>query len=138
MICRSAATLGAAAHAGGPAHFLAGVRMMTSAGDVDAQSGMAAQVYFATRSMTDDYFYDADGELLIVPQQGALRFVTEFGGMEAAPGEIGVIPRGVKFKAELVGRRRRAAISARTTARLSLCPSAGRSAPIVSPTPAIS
>ncbi|BBU63397.1 homogentisate 1,2-dioxygenase [Methylosinus sp. C49] len=82
--------------------FLAGVRMMTTAGDADAQSGMAAGLYFVTRSMIDDYFYDADGELLLLPQKGALRLVTEFGVMEIAPGEIGVLPRGVKFKAELV------------------------------------
>jgi len=87
---------------GGPLTFLAGVRVMTTAGDVDAQSGMSAALYFVTRSMTDDYFYDADGELLLVSQEGALRFVTEFGAMEISPGEIGVIPRGVKFKAELV------------------------------------
>ncbi|PWB94258.1 homogentisate 1,2-dioxygenase [Methylosinus sporium] len=82
--------------------FPAGLRVMTTAGDVDARSGMAAGLYFVTRSMAEDYFYDADGELLILPQEGALRFVTELGAMEISPGEIGVVPRGVKFKAELV------------------------------------
>jgi homogentisate 1,2-dioxygenase len=82
--------------------FVAGVRSMTTAGDLDAQTGMSAALYFVTSSMVDDYFYDADGELLVVPQEGALRFVTEFGRMEIAPGEICVIPRGMKFKTELV------------------------------------
>jgi homogentisate 1,2-dioxygenase len=83
--------------------FVEGVRSMTTAGDVDARRGLSVGFYFATRSMIDDYFYDADGELLIVPQEGALRFATEFGRLEVAPGEICVIPRGVKFRAELAG-----------------------------------
>src|SRR5277367_3612125 len=45
--------------------------------------------------------YNADGEMLFVPQQGDLRFVTEFGRIDAGPGEIVVIPRGVKFRVEL-------------------------------------
>ncbi len=53
--------------------------------------------------MTDEVFWNADGELLIVLQQERLRFVTEFGIIEAEPGEIVVIPRGVKFRVELMG-----------------------------------
>ena len=82
--------------------FVAGVRTMTTAGDADGRTGMSASIYFVTQSMVDDYFYDADGELLVVPQQGRLAFFTEFGRIEIAPGEICVIPRGVKFKAELI------------------------------------
>ena len=81
--------------------FVAGVRTVTTAGDAAAQSGMAAHLYFATRSMQDEYFYNADGEMLFVPQQGALRLWTEFGIIDAAPGEIAVVPRGVKFRAEV-------------------------------------
>ncbi len=51
-------------------------------------------------------FYDADGELLIVPQQGALMIATEFGVLAAAPGEIAVVPRGVKFRVEVAGASR--------------------------------
>ena len=82
--------------------FLTGMRTMTTAGDVNTQAGMAAHVYLVTQSMTNDYFYNADGEMLVVPQQGRIRFFTEFGRIEAEPGEICVIPRGVKFKVELV------------------------------------
>ena len=82
--------------------FLTGMRTMTTSGDVNTQAGMAAHVYLATQSMENDYFYNADGEMLVVPQQGALRFFTEFGRIEAEPGEICVIPRGVKFKVELI------------------------------------
>jgi homogentisate 1,2-dioxygenase len=82
--------------------FVGGVRTMTTAGDVNTQTGMSAGFYFVTASMADDYFYNADGELLIVPQQGTLALFTEFGRIAVAPGEICVIPRGVKFKADLV------------------------------------
>ncbi len=60
-------------------------------------------VYTVNRSMTDRFFYDADGELLIVPQQGALTIHTELGIVEAAPGEIAVVQRGIKFRVEVAG-----------------------------------
>jgi homogentisate 1,2-dioxygenase len=82
--------------------FLTGMRTMTTSGDVNTQAGMAAHVYLVTQSMENDYFYNADGEFLIVPQQGSLCFFTEFGRITVEPGEICVIPRGVKFKAELI------------------------------------
>jgi homogentisate 1,2-dioxygenase len=81
--------------------FLQGVQTMTTAGDVNTQGGMAAHVYLITKSMVDQHFYNADGEMMFVPQQGALRFVTEFGRIDAEPGEIVVIPRGVKFRVEI-------------------------------------
>lgn len=84
-----------------PQTFLQGVRTITTAGDAEAQGGMAAHVYLVTASMVDDYFYNADGELLFVPQTGRLRLWTEFGIIDIEPGEIAVIPRGVKFRVEL-------------------------------------
>ena len=83
--------------------FIEGMTTITAAGDAAAQSGMAAHVFVATRSMVDEYLYDADGELLIVPQEGRLRLCTEFGVIDLEPGEIAVVPRGVKFRAELPG-----------------------------------
>jgi homogentisate 1,2-dioxygenase len=62
---------------------------------------MGAHIYLVTRSMQDEYFYNADAEMLFVPQQGALRIATEFGVIDIAPGEIAVIPRGVKIRVEL-------------------------------------
>ncbi len=85
-----------------PLSFIEGIRTMTTAGDAGSQAGMAAHLYLATRSMQNEYFYNADGEMLIVPQLGRLRFCTEFGVIEVAPGEICVIPRGIKFRAELL------------------------------------
>jgi homogentisate 1,2-dioxygenase len=86
-----------------PLSFVEGIRTMTTAGDAGSQSGMGAHLYLATRSMQDEYFYNADGEMLVVPQQGALRFRTEFGVIAVEPGEIVVIPRGVKFAVDLIG-----------------------------------
>ena len=85
-----------------PLSFVEGVRTMTTAGDAGAQSGMGAHLYFVTRSMQDEYFYNADGEMLLAPQQGGLRLATEFGVVDVRPGEIAVIPRGVKMRVELI------------------------------------
>ena len=79
-----------------------GVRTMTTAGDAGAQAGLGAHIYLVTASMQDEYLCNADGEMLFALQQGALRFVTELGVIEAAPGEIVVIPRGMKMRVELV------------------------------------
>ena len=85
-----------------PLTFLQGVRTITTAGDAGTHAGMAAHVYLVTRSMEDEYFYNADGELLFVAQQGRLRLWTEFGIIDIEPGEIAVIPRGVKIRVELI------------------------------------
>ena len=85
----------------GSADFVDGLMTIGSNGDAGARQGIGIHLYRATRSMTDRVFYDADGELLIVPQQGRLKLHTEFGPIEATPGEIAVIPRGVKFHVEL-------------------------------------
>ena len=82
--------------------FIAGLATMATCGDAAAQRGVGVHMYCANRSMEERRFcYDADGELLIVPQQGALELVTEFGTLLAAPGEIAVIPRGVKFRVQI-------------------------------------
>ena len=72
--------------------FVEGVHTITTAGDAGSSAGMGAHVYIITRSMTDEYFYNADGEMLIVPQQGELRLCTEFGIIDVEPGEIGDDP----------------------------------------------
>ncbi|MDD9841499.1 MAG: homogentisate 1,2-dioxygenase [Alphaproteobacteria bacterium] len=82
--------------------FIDGMHTITTAGDVHCQAGIAVHVYLATQSMTARYFYNADGELLIVPQEGRLEIATECGRLELAPAEIGVIPRGMKFAVHLL------------------------------------
>jgi homogentisate 1,2-dioxygenase len=84
-----------------PADFIEGLITIGSNGDAASRTGIGIHLYRATRSMIDRAFYNADGELLIVPQQGRLALHTEFGVLDATPGEIAVIPRGVKFRAEL-------------------------------------
>jgi homogentisate 1,2-dioxygenase len=81
--------------------FIAGMTTYATCGDARAQRGAGVHLYAANRSMDSRVFYDADGELLIVPQEGALAVFTEFGLLPLAPGEIGVIPRGVKFRVGL-------------------------------------
>jgi homogentisate 1,2-dioxygenase len=84
-----------------PIDFVDGLVTMGGNGDASQRSGVAIHVYSATAPMRDRAFYDADGELLIVPQEGCLLLRTELGILDAAPGEVAVIPRGIKFRAEL-------------------------------------
>ena len=82
--------------------WLTGMRTMTTAGDVNTQVGMASHIYLVTRSMQDAYFYSADSELLVVPQQGRLRFATELGVLDVAPQEIAILPRGLVYRVEVL------------------------------------
>ncbi len=82
--------------------FITGMRTMTTAGDVNTQVGMASHIYLATQSMKDEYFYSADSELLVVPQEGRLRFFTELGIIDLEPKEIAVIPRGMVYRVEVI------------------------------------
>jgi homogentisate 1,2-dioxygenase len=84
-----------------PLTFIQGVRTITTAGDAGSGTGMAAHVYLANRSTADEYLYNADAEMLFVPQQGSLRLRTECGTIDIVPAEVAVIPRGIKFLVEL-------------------------------------
>ena len=72
-------------------------------GDVATGAGMGIHLYAANQSMRDRAFQNADGELLIVPQQGALTVLTELGRIRVAPLQIALIPRGVRFRVDLEG-----------------------------------
>jgi homogentisate 1,2-dioxygenase len=84
-----------------PTDFLAGLFTMAGNGDAGAQAGCAVHVYAFNADMTARFFYDADGELLIVPQLGTLHLRTELGRLDVAPGEIALVPRGLKFQVRL-------------------------------------
>lgn len=84
-----------------PTTFVEGVHTMTTAGDALSQSGMATHVYAFNTDMEDDYFFNADGELLIVPEQGDIRIFTEMGIIDLEPLEICIIPRGMIIKVML-------------------------------------
>ncbi len=81
--------------------FIQGLRTWVVNGDVAAQTGMAAHLVVANRAMTRRAFVDADGEILIVPQQGRLAITTELGRLDVAPGEIALIPRGMAWSVAL-------------------------------------
>ena len=84
-----------------PTDFIDGLVTIAGNGDSFANAGVGIHLYAANRSMEGRFFYDADGELLLVPQQGALTLGTELGIIEVKPGEIAVIPRGTKFRVAL-------------------------------------
>jgi homogentisate 1,2-dioxygenase len=84
-----------------PTDFLDGLATLGGNGSPDSHGGCAIHWYVANRSMAERFFYDADGELLIVPQQGALRLATELGVLDVAPQQIAVIPRGLRVRVEL-------------------------------------
>jgi homogentisate 1,2-dioxygenase len=83
--------------------FIDGLFTLAGSGDAASQAGIAVHLYSASRSMKDRYFYDADGELMFVPQQGSVVLLTEYGTLQADPGEIAVVPRGTKFRVEVAG-----------------------------------
>jgi len=83
--------------------FVDGLLPVAGNGAPDMQSGCGIYLYAANQSMRDRYFYSADGELLIVPQLGALRLDTELGRIDLEPQEIAVIPRGLRFRVALPG-----------------------------------
>ena len=86
-----------------PTDFIEGLTPMVGNGAPDTHVGCAIYLYAANRSMGSRYFYDADGELLIVPEQGALTLDTELGRLRVAPQEIAVIPRGLRFRVDIQG-----------------------------------
>ena len=84
-----------------PADFVDGLTTLCVNGNAALQVGIGVHLYLANQSMADRFFYNADGELLVVPQQGRLLAHTECGKLSVSPGEILVIPRGMKFRMEL-------------------------------------
>ncbi len=84
-----------------PTDFIQGLMTIAGNGDVFAGQGIGIHLYAANRSMSDRYFFDSDGELLIVPQQGALLIHTELGILRVDPREIALIPRGMRFRVDL-------------------------------------
>lgn len=102
------------------ADFIDGLVTYGGNGDPGLSSGMGIHLYAANRSMVDRAFQNADGELLIVPQEGALRVVTEFGVLTVAPLQILLVPRGVRFRVELLERAARGYVCENYGARFRL------------------
>jgi homogentisate 1,2-dioxygenase len=83
-----------------PTDFIDGVTTIAGNGDLFAQTGIAVHIYACNKGMGERYFYNADGEMLIVPEKGRLGIPTELGLLQVGPGSVAVIPRGLKFKVE--------------------------------------
>jgi homogentisate 1,2-dioxygenase len=84
-----------------PTDLIDGMTTMLANRDPADLEGVAVHLYAANKDMTDRVFVDADGELLFVPQSGRLQLLTELGRIDIAPGQIALVPRGVKFRALL-------------------------------------
>ena len=87
--------------------FVSGMHTVIGNGSPAGQHGVSAHIYTATASMSTRHFINHDAEILLVPQEGGIRVRTEFGTLLVAPLEIALVPRGVKFRVELVGARAR-------------------------------
>ena len=85
-----------------PTDFVDGIFTLGGNGSPESQAGCGIHLYTANRSMVDRFFYNADGEMLVVPQEGRLRFATELGILDVEPNEIAVLPRGLRFRVELL------------------------------------
>ncbi len=86
-----------------PTDWLDGLVSFCGNGDVGTAAGIAVHLYAANASMDRRAVQFSDGELLFVPQEGALRIVTELGRMAVSPGHIALVPRGMRFRIELDG-----------------------------------
>ncbi len=90
-----------------PTDFIDGITTIAGNGDQFSQVGIAVHIYACNKGMGDRYFYNADGEMLIVPEMGRLGILTELGAMQIGPGDIAVMPRGLRFRVELGDRQAR-------------------------------
>ena len=80
-----------------PTDFVDGLHTVGGAGDPGLRRGYAVHVYAANRSMENRALYNADGDFLLLPQQGVLTLLTELGALTIAPGELATVPRGIRF-----------------------------------------
>ena len=85
-----------------PTDFIDGLFTIAGNGAADQHTGVGISSYAANRSMQGRFFYNADAEMLLLPQDGRLRLATELGVVDVEPQEIAVIPRGVRFRVELL------------------------------------
>ncbi|KAL5697945.1 homogentisate 1,2-dioxygenase [Ranunculus cassubicifolius] len=84
-----------------PTDFVDGLYTMCGAGSSYLRHGYAIHMYTANKSMENCAFCNADGDFLVVPQQGRLWITTECGKLQVSPGEIVVLPQGFRFSVDL-------------------------------------
>jgi homogentisate 1,2-dioxygenase len=83
-----------------PTDFVDGITTIAGNGDLFSQAGIGIHIYACNKGMGDRFFYNADGEMLIVPEMGRLGILTELGAIQVGPGSVAVLPRGLKFRVE--------------------------------------
>lgn len=83
-----------------PTDLIDGITTIAGNGDLFGQTGIAIHIYAFNKGMGNRFFYNADGEMLFVPEKGRIGFFTELGYLQAGAGEVVCIPRGLKFKVE--------------------------------------
>ena len=86
---------------GDPTDFVDGLVTLAGTGAPRDGHGVSVHLYAANRAMRDRVFFSADGELLLIPQEGRLDVATEFGTIELGPLQVALIPRGVRFRVGL-------------------------------------
>jgi len=84
-----------------PVDFVRGLFTLCGSGSPLSRSGYAIHVYAANASMHRSCLGNADGDLLVVPQLGGLLVRTEMGRMSVQPGEIAVVPAGIRFSVSI-------------------------------------
>ncbi|MBO0820916.1 MAG: homogentisate 1,2-dioxygenase [Nocardiopsaceae bacterium] len=87
--------------AGQTVDWIDGLYTVAGNGDIATRCGMAVHLYTANHDMSERIFVDSDGELLFVPELGVVVLRTELGPLRVSPGEIAVVPRGIRFRVEV-------------------------------------
>lgn len=83
--------------------FVQGLHTICGAGDPKSRNGLAIHVYMCNTGMVDCAMYNSDGDFLLVPQEGSLDIITEFGRLKVNPNEIVVIQQGMRFSIDVNG-----------------------------------
>jgi homogentisate 1,2-dioxygenase len=90
-----------------PTTFLDGLTTFAGAGDPSLGRGAAIHLYAATADMVRTAFGNIDGDLVVIPEHGRLCVQTELGVLDVAPGELAILPRGLRFRVALPDRAAR-------------------------------
>lgn len=85
------------------AHWINGQQFMGRNGEPQKKEGIAIWLFNVTQDMPARHaFSSLDGELLVVPQSGAIDITTEMGRMVVRQNEIAVIPRNLRHRVTLI------------------------------------
>jgi homogentisate 1,2-dioxygenase len=81
--------------------FVDGIFTLAGTGDSTSLKGMAIHTFSCNKDMTNRSFYNSDGEMLIIPELSPLHIQTEFGFLYVTPGEVFLLPKGLKMTVTL-------------------------------------